>query len=107
MALSPEAGGFSPGGWAAPSVLRERQGQGSLEGGFLIDAVVLEDRKWSWAGGFKGTDQRASCASDLRTTSSVPPPQTDQRYHFQSPHLPSTQHTKNKTLHGHGVTAAM
>lgn len=45
----------APGGWwalslearagaAAPSVLGERQGQGGLEGGFLIDAVVLEDR---------------------------------------------------------------
>lgn len=28
----------------APSVLRERQGQGGLEGGLFVDAVVLEDR---------------------------------------------------------------
>lgn len=32
-------------GWAVPSVLGERQSQGSLEGSFLIDAVILQDRK--------------------------------------------------------------
>lgn len=55
----PRGGRFGPGGWAAPSVLGERQGQGGLEGGFLIDAVVLEDRKGRWAGGLKGPDMRA------------------------------------------------
>lgn len=42
---SPEAGGLRSRGWAVPSVLGERQGQGRLEGRFLIDAVVLQDRK--------------------------------------------------------------
>lgn len=36
----PRGGRFGPGGWAVPSVLGERQGQGGLEGGFLIDTVV-------------------------------------------------------------------
>lgn len=44
-AQSPEAGGVRSRGWAVPSVLGQRQGQGSLEGGFLVDAVILEGRE--------------------------------------------------------------
>lgn len=47
-AQSPEAGGVRSRGWAVPSVLGQRQGQGSLEGGFLVDAVILEGRKGRW-----------------------------------------------------------
>lgn len=56
--LVPPDGRFGPGGWAVPSVLGERQGQSGLEGGFLIDVVVLEDRKWRWTGELKGPDMR-------------------------------------------------
>lgn len=88
---------------AVPSVLRQRQGQGGLEGSFLIDAIVLEDRKWRWAGGQEGPD-KPSCASGLSgppplsahpkqnsaTTSSLPPP------------LSMTQ-AQTEALHSHGV----
>lgn len=51
-----------------PSVLRQRQGQGGLEGGFLIDAVVLEDRKWGGgAGRRKGPDKPFSGLPRLST----------------------------------------
>lgn len=48
--LSLQAGGLRPRGWAMLSVFGERQGQGGLEGSLLVDAVVLEDREWRWAG---------------------------------------------------------
>lgn len=101
--LSLEAERLGPGGWAVPSVLRERQGQGGLEGGFLIDAIVLEDRKWRWAGGQEGPD-KPSCVSGLSgplplsahskqnstTTSNPPPP------------LSMTQ-AQTEALHSHEV----
>ena len=69
---------------AAPSVLGERQGQGGLEGGLLVDAVVLEDRERSWAGG--------AGASQGDPPALVQSPHTDRLCRVWSPRPPLAPH---------------
>ena len=56
----------------APSVLGERQGQGGLEGGLLVDAVVLEDG--AELGGTPWSLRATPARSPQTDLSAVPPP---------------------------------